>query len=241
MMSVLDALADAGAFVAADDYAAIGRRVNRHHPAALDDPFAALAELSFAAPPCSTRQSNQIARADHLESLLESSGALGVLLHTVKFCEPELFDLPVLRRRLEVRGVPVLQLESGAEAELSGQALTRIEAFVDDARRRLPAGDAMIARACATSWPGGGRVACRLERGVNPAAAAPAMAAPSTAAGDHPPSQGADGHLLLPGLLRRRRGPVAGHQRLRSRSCGPTVSTVYPENHAALCAARRLA
>jgi len=130
-MSVLDALADAGAFVAADDYAAVGRRVNRHHPAALDDPFAALAELAFASPPCSTRQSNQIARADYLESLLESSGALGVLLHTVKFCEPELFDLPVLRRRLEARGVPVLQLESELEAELSGQTLTRIEAFVE--------------------------------------------------------------------------------------------------------------
>jgi benzoyl-CoA reductase/2-hydroxyglutaryl-CoA dehydratase subunit BcrC/BadD/HgdB len=130
-MSVLDALADAGAFVAADDYAAVGRRVNCHQPASLDDPFAALAELYFAAPPCSTRQSNQIARADHIESLLESSGALGVLLHTVKFCEPELFDLPVLRRRLGSRGVPVLQLESELEPELSGQALTRIEAFVE--------------------------------------------------------------------------------------------------------------
>jgi benzoyl-CoA reductase/2-hydroxyglutaryl-CoA dehydratase subunit BcrC/BadD/HgdB len=130
-MSVLDALAEAGAFVAADDYAAVGRRVNRHHPTSLDDPFAVLAELTFAAPPCSTRQSNQVARADHLESLLEKSGALGVLLHTVKFCEPELFDLPVLRRRLGGRGVPVLQLESELEPELSGQTLTRIEAFVE--------------------------------------------------------------------------------------------------------------
>jgi len=130
-MSVLDALAAAGAFIAADDYAAVGRRVNRHQPASLDVPFAALVELYFAAPPCSTRQSNQTARADHLEALLEGSGALGVLLHTVKFCEPELFDLPVLRRRLEARGVPVLQLESELEAELSGQTLTRIEAFVE--------------------------------------------------------------------------------------------------------------
>jgi benzoyl-CoA reductase/2-hydroxyglutaryl-CoA dehydratase subunit BcrC/BadD/HgdB len=130
-MSVLDALAGAGAFVAADDYAAVGRRVNRHQPGSLDDPFAALAELAFAAPACSTRQSNQVARADRLEALLESSGALGVLLHGVKFCEPELFDLPVLRRRLLERGVPVLQLETELELELSGQALTRIEAFVE--------------------------------------------------------------------------------------------------------------
>jgi len=130
-MSVLDALAGAGAWIAADDYAAVGRRVTRHHPTSLDDPFATLVDLYFAAPPCPTRQSNQTARADRLEQLLDASGALGALLHTVKFCEPELFDLPVLRRRLLERGVPVLQLETELERELSGQAVTRIEAFVE--------------------------------------------------------------------------------------------------------------
>jgi benzoyl-CoA reductase/2-hydroxyglutaryl-CoA dehydratase subunit BcrC/BadD/HgdB len=130
-MSFLDALSDAGAWLAADDYAAIGRRVIRHQPSSLDDPFEALAELYFSAPPCSTRQSDQAARADHLEAMLDASGALGVIIHTVKFCEPELFDVPVIRRRLAHRGVPMLQLESELELELSGQTVTRIEAFVE--------------------------------------------------------------------------------------------------------------
>ena len=158
-MSVLDALAAAGAFVAADDYAAIGRRVNRHHPAALDDPFAALVELSFAAPPCSTRQSNQIARADHLEALLETSGARGLLLHDVKFCEPELFDLPHAAPTPRGARLPVLHVEFELETELSGQTLNRIEAFVemlrpaggghDDPRRRLR----LVGRAVGPLWP----------------------------------------------------------------------------------------
>jgi benzoyl-CoA reductase/2-hydroxyglutaryl-CoA dehydratase subunit BcrC/BadD/HgdB len=130
-MRFLDALADAGAWIAADDYAATGRRVNRHTPRSLDDPFEALVELAFAAPPCSTRQSNQRARADHLGALVAASGARGVIIHTVKFCEPELFDVPVLRRRLAALEIPVLLLESELETELSGQTVTRIEAFVE--------------------------------------------------------------------------------------------------------------
>ncbi len=130
-MSIFDALEDGGAWVAADDYAATGRRINRHRPKTADDPIQSLVDLYFRAPPCSTRQSNQSARADHVEKLLDSSGSAGVIIHTVKFCEPELFDAPVIRARLEARAVPVLDLESELESELSGQTITRIEAFVE--------------------------------------------------------------------------------------------------------------
>jgi benzoyl-CoA reductase/2-hydroxyglutaryl-CoA dehydratase subunit BcrC/BadD/HgdB len=130
-MTVFDALGDAGAWVAADDYAAIGRRVNSREVHSVDDPIGTLVDLYFSAPPCSTRQSHQVARADHIEGLLERSGSEGVIIHTVKFCEPELFDVPVIRARFKSRGVPVLTIESELESELSGQSTTRIEAFVE--------------------------------------------------------------------------------------------------------------
>jgi benzoyl-CoA reductase/2-hydroxyglutaryl-CoA dehydratase subunit BcrC/BadD/HgdB len=130
-MTILDAINEAGGWIAADDYAAIGRRINDHQPAPSDDPIDALVELYFSAPPCSTRQSHQVARADHLERLFDLGGAAGVIIHTVKFCEPELFDLPVIRTRFEARGVPVLTIESELEADLSAQTVTRIEAFVE--------------------------------------------------------------------------------------------------------------
>jgi len=63
--------------------------------------------------------------------LLDASGARGAVVHVQKFCEPELFDVPMLRRFFDARGVPVLYLEGELEADLSGQAVTRLEAFVE--------------------------------------------------------------------------------------------------------------
>jgi benzoyl-CoA reductase/2-hydroxyglutaryl-CoA dehydratase subunit BcrC/BadD/HgdB len=130
-MTIFDALEEAGAWVAADDYAATGRRINRHRPETVEDPIGTLVDLYFQALPCSTLQSNQLAHADHLEKLFDVSGSAGVIIHTVKFCEPELFDVPVIRARFEARGVPVLHIENELESALSGQTITRIEAFVE--------------------------------------------------------------------------------------------------------------
>jgi benzoyl-CoA reductase/2-hydroxyglutaryl-CoA dehydratase subunit BcrC/BadD/HgdB len=49
----------------------------------------------------------------------------------VKFCEPELFDLPAIRGAFAADGIPVLVLEGELERELSAQAVNRIEAFVE--------------------------------------------------------------------------------------------------------------
>jgi benzoyl-CoA reductase/2-hydroxyglutaryl-CoA dehydratase subunit BcrC/BadD/HgdB len=128
--AILEVLDRAGAWVAADDHAAVGRRVVRA-PVTATDPWQALLERYWAAPPCSTRSADPAERVRHLEGLLDRSGARGVILHLVKFCEPELFDVPLLRRAFAARGVPVLYLEGELERELSGQAVTRLEAFVE--------------------------------------------------------------------------------------------------------------
>ena len=131
---LLDVLNRAGAYVAADDYAAVGRRLAPGGAAARAteaDAWERLAERYWAAPPCSTRSADPAARVRHLEGLLARSGARGVLLHVLKFCEPELFDLPALRRAFASRGVPVLVLEGELEPALSAQATTRVEAFVE--------------------------------------------------------------------------------------------------------------
>jgi benzoyl-CoA reductase/2-hydroxyglutaryl-CoA dehydratase subunit BcrC/BadD/HgdB len=141
-MSIFEAFNDAGLYVAADDYAAIGRRVNRRPPDSLHDPFAALIELYSSATPCPTRQANQMQRAEYLSKLLGRSNSRGVVIHTVKFCEPELFDVPVIQRRFAERGIPVLYLESELEQQLTGQTITRIEAFGEMLGRSKTAGAA---------------------------------------------------------------------------------------------------
>jgi benzoyl-CoA reductase/2-hydroxyglutaryl-CoA dehydratase subunit BcrC/BadD/HgdB len=130
-MATLEVLNGAGAFVAADDYAAVGRRVVREPDAPVGDPWEALVARYAAAPPCPTRSADPDARMRHLEALLDRSGARGVLVHVVKFCEPELFDVPAIRRTFAARGVPLLYLEGELERQLSGQAITRIEAFAE--------------------------------------------------------------------------------------------------------------
>ena len=67
----------------------------------------------------------------HLEALADRSGARGVVVHVVKFCEPELFDVPAIRRTFAARGVPLLYLEGELERQLSAQTVTRIEAFAE--------------------------------------------------------------------------------------------------------------
>ena len=128
--AILEALDGAGAYVAADDYAAVGRRVVRG-AAAGDDPWSALLTRYRAHPPCPTQGADQPERMRHLVALAGRAGARGVLIHVQKFCEPELFDVPAIRRTFAERGVPVLAIEGEMERELTGQNLTRLEAFVE--------------------------------------------------------------------------------------------------------------
>ena len=131
--ALLEALNRAGAFVSGDDYAAVGRRVVRLPPSPPStlDLWARISERYWAAPPCPTRNADATLRARYLLDLAERSGARGVLLHVVKFCEPELFDVPTLRRAFASRGLPVLLLEGELETQLAAQTVNRIEAFVE--------------------------------------------------------------------------------------------------------------
>lgn len=128
---LLSALSEAGARIVADDYAAIGRRVPRVELIGGDDAMAALVERQVAVVPCPTRGGALGTRLDYLQALAEQSEAAGLLIHVVKFCEPELFDVPAIKQRFDALGIPVLVLETALEAELSGQAMTRLEAFVE--------------------------------------------------------------------------------------------------------------
>jgi benzoyl-CoA reductase/2-hydroxyglutaryl-CoA dehydratase subunit BcrC/BadD/HgdB len=128
-MSVLDALAEIGGVVVANDMACCGRRL--YPPGESDEPFRRMAERILHAPPDSTRGSSVQARLDHLLRLAEESGARGVVFYNVKFCEPELFYIPDLRRGLQDAGVPSVVIEVDIGDPLSHQVITRLEAFLE--------------------------------------------------------------------------------------------------------------
>ncbi len=117
------------ASVVADDLACCGRRL---YPAGTShDPFVRMAESLLGAPPDPTRGSPIQARLDHLLGVARSGGARGVVFYDVKFCEPELFDLPELRRGLRDAGLPSIAMEVDLNDPLSHQARTRLEAFLE--------------------------------------------------------------------------------------------------------------
>ena len=55
----------------------------------------------------------------------------GIIYHTIKFCDIYSFEYHLLREQQEI---PVVQIETDATAQCSGQVLTRVEAFLESLR-----------------------------------------------------------------------------------------------------------
>lgn len=128
-MSIFSSLTEMGAWVVADDLACCGRRI--YPPGHSDQPFQRMAERILYAPPDPTRGSPIHERLEYLLQLVKDSGARGVVFYEVKFCEPELFDLPKLRQGLLDAGIPSLQVEVDIREGLSQPIINRLAAFIE--------------------------------------------------------------------------------------------------------------
>jgi benzoyl-CoA reductase/2-hydroxyglutaryl-CoA dehydratase subunit BcrC/BadD/HgdB len=123
-------LDELGVAVADDDLLSCSRRLLAP-PSASPDPFEALTESYFALPPCTTKDSPIQERLDHLVGKVKRAGAKGVIFSMVKFCEPELFDVPQLVEGLKIRNLATLVMDMELHQGLSEQMATRVEAFVE--------------------------------------------------------------------------------------------------------------
>ncbi len=83
--------------------------------------------LGFAAP----RQRDIPQRLEHLSRLVAERNADGVICSYYKFCDLYLAEFPLVKRFFESRKIPVLLLEDEGEPTLSGQARTRVQAFIE--------------------------------------------------------------------------------------------------------------
>ena len=118
-----------GAHVAGDDLACGFRRV--YSLSAEADPFERAANRLLTSPADPTCGTPIQARVDTLQTRMRALGARGFLIYDPKFCEPELFDVPLLRKHLGAAGFPVLHVEFEMGDRLPHQTLSRIEAFVE--------------------------------------------------------------------------------------------------------------
>lgn len=128
-MDVLGAISAAGGRVVADDTACVGRRA--YAAGSGTDPYVRIAEAMVHGPPDPMRGSPIDARTQRLERLAEATGARGVLFYAVKYCEPELYDIPLMVKAMRARGLQTLVVETEVGAPLDDRTIGRIEAFME--------------------------------------------------------------------------------------------------------------
>jgi benzoyl-CoA reductase subunit C len=73
----------------------------------------------------------QEARLDYVASLVDEFRVDAVIDFNLKYCHPFLYEAPLLKRKLEARGVSVSVLEVGHDMSGHGQLRTRIQAFIE--------------------------------------------------------------------------------------------------------------
>jgi benzoyl-CoA reductase/2-hydroxyglutaryl-CoA dehydratase subunit BcrC/BadD/HgdB len=69
--------------------------------------------------------------AEDILARAQASGAKGVIGQTIKFCDPYLDRLPMVRETLYQAGIPLLLLEGDCTLRSIEQQRTRIEAFIE--------------------------------------------------------------------------------------------------------------
>jgi benzoyl-CoA reductase/2-hydroxyglutaryl-CoA dehydratase subunit BcrC/BadD/HgdB len=128
-MTVFDLISEFGGIVVADDLACSSRRA--YPVGKSEDPFTRMAERLLGGPPDWNKGSPIEQRLSYLLNLADEQAVEGVIFCSVKFCEPELFDLPELRNGLQDHDLPSIHIEVDLNDILSSETLTQIEAFLE--------------------------------------------------------------------------------------------------------------
>ncbi|MBR1496184.1 MAG: 2-hydroxyacyl-CoA dehydratase [Oscillospiraceae bacterium] len=124
-------LDEAGLSIAGDDIAAQSRQYRTDAPEDSASPLDALAEKFANMNHCSVLYDPSKSRCAFIAEEAKAAGAKGVLLVLTKFCDPEEFDNPLIRRACEAAGLPVTIIEIDRQMVNYEQARTAIETFRD--------------------------------------------------------------------------------------------------------------
>jgi len=128
-LELFDRINDLGAHVVIDDLACCSRRIYKTFKEA--DPFKRMAKQLISMPPDTTVSTPYRERFDYLTQQMQKSHARGVLVYNVKFCEPELFYIPMFEQTMKDAGWPFLFIETELSPEIPQQVLNRINSFVE--------------------------------------------------------------------------------------------------------------
>ncbi len=130
--ALVDAVdSDSRAQIVAEDSACGDRLPDDPVPTqgSLEELLQALANHYMSSPAPRSRDLRR--RLAYLGDLTTSRQADGVVCSYYKFCDLYLGEFPVVKRFFEARQIPILLLEDEGQVGLSGQARTRLEAFIE--------------------------------------------------------------------------------------------------------------
>ena len=126
--ALLEIFDDLGFQIACDDVAAESRQYRTDVPKGLA-PLDALCEQFARMNDCSVLYDVEKHRAQLIVDTAQARGAKGVVVVLTKFCDPEEFDYPIIKKACDAAGLPVLLVEVDRQMANFEQARTALETF----------------------------------------------------------------------------------------------------------------
>ncbi len=99
------------------------------------DPLYSLSKAYLEKIPCA-RMYDTEARISYIKNEINRTGARGVIYYSLKFCDPYLYEAPIVREFLEKTGIPVLFIEGEYTGKVDGRCRTRTQAFIEMLERK---------------------------------------------------------------------------------------------------------
>lgn len=137
-LELLDMIENTGTVVVGDDLYHGYRFISTDVPET-GDPVAALARWYLdknEKVPCPTRADGDADWDKFLLRDVRRTGAEGIVVLVAKFCEPHMYYFPEISETFEKAGIPLLRLETEHDSMPMEAFKTRLETFVEVARRR---------------------------------------------------------------------------------------------------------
>ncbi len=128
--AILECFANNGLAVVGDDVAAESRQFNTDVPVT-PDPLDGLVWQFSNMEGCSVLYDPEKKRVGMIVRLAQERKADGVVVLLTKFCDPEEFDYPFLKKAFDAAGIPSVVVEIDRQMVNFGQLETAIEAFRD--------------------------------------------------------------------------------------------------------------
>ncbi len=128
--SLLETIEEAGCCIIDDDLFN-GRRYFEGLAEMAPSPLESLAGRFLSMMPCPTKHDPSHDYGSHVVEMARKAQAEGVVVLMLKYCDPQAFDYPHLKDRLERAGIPHLLIESGHDGLALGQITTRVQAFLE--------------------------------------------------------------------------------------------------------------